>query len=67
MKTLHMGEAISEFNRLKRNFVCRAVENAHLGAMGATSVEIWTSADGGMLEYRQENGGCSLIIREDRK
>ena len=59
---LHMGDAIDAFKSLKLEVIKQYSENAHLGAMGSTNVDVWTSKLGGVLEYRQSNGGCSLVI-----
>lgn len=60
--TFHMGAAMDAFESLKGELISKHVENAHLGAMGATTVEIWTSKDGATLRYEMSNGGCSLIV-----
>lgn len=61
-KTFCMGEAMELFESLKGELIHSHVENAHLGAMGATKVQIWTSKDGGTLHYKMSNGGCTLIV-----
>lgn len=61
-KTLHMGAAMGAFESLKGELISKHVENTHLGLLGATRVEIWTSKDGGTLRYEMSNGGCTLIV-----
>lgn len=61
-KTLHMGAAMEAFESLKGELISKHVENTHLGLLGATMVEIWTSKDGGTLRYEMSNGGCTLIV-----
>ena len=59
---LHMGEAINVFNALKSEQLSEHVNNAGLGPMGASNVQVWTSKAGGRLEFISANGGCTLNI-----
>lgn len=59
---LHMGEAINVFNSLKVEQLSERVNNAGLGPMGASNVQVWTSKAGGRLEFISANGGCTLNI-----
>lgn len=59
---LHMGEAINVFNALKVEQLSERVNNAGLGPMGASNVQVWTSKAGGRLEFISANGGCTLNI-----
>lgn len=59
---LHMGEAINVFNALKVEQLSKRVNNAGLGPMGASEVQVWTSKAGGRLEFISANGGCTLNI-----
>jgi hypothetical protein len=59
---LHMGEAINVFNALKVEQLSERVNNAGLGPMGASNVQVWTSKAGGRLEFISTNGGCTLNI-----
>lgn len=59
---LHMGEAINVFNALKVEKLSERVNNAGLGPMGASNVQVWTSKAGGRLEFISANGGCTLNI-----
>lgn len=58
----HMGEAFDVFNALKVEQVSERVNNAGLGPMGASEVQVWTSKAGGRLEFISANGGCTLNI-----
>ena len=60
--TLHMGEAINVFNALTGEQLSEHVNNAGLGPMGASNVQVWTSKAGGRLEFISANGGCTLNI-----
>lgn len=60
-KTLHMGAAMEALESLRGELISKHVENGHLGLLGATRVEIWTSKDGGTLRFEMSNGGCTLI------
>ena len=59
---LHMSEAINVFNALKIEQLSEHVNNARLGPMGASNVQVWTSKAGGRLEFISTNGGCTLNI-----
>ena len=60
-KTLHKGAAMNAIESLIGEVISKHVENAHLGLLGATRVETWTSKDGGTLRFEMSNGGCTLI------
>ncbi|HIC8751214.1 TPA: DUF551 domain-containing protein [Klebsiella pneumoniae] len=59
---LHMSEAINVFNALKIEQLSEHMNNARLGPMGASNVQVWTSKAGGRLEFISANGGCTLNI-----
>ncbi|MFK0370673.1 hypothetical protein ACIQT3_10930 [Enterobacter sichuanensis] len=58
----HMGKAGQIFSALRDKKVCERIEGAHLGAMGAVNVQVWTSVLGGTLQYETSNGGCTLRV-----
>lgn len=60
---LHMGDALQVFNALKTEQIGRTVQNAELGAMGATEVTVWNSKVGLTLEMHTAMGGCTLVVR----
>ena len=59
---LHMGQAMSVFEALKKEVLYEHVRHAELGAMGAVNVQVWTSVLGGTLQYETSNGGCTLRV-----
>lgn len=60
---LHMGDAFNVFNSLKRTQLDAFLINGHLGAMGATRVEVYDSKVGdSILVMEMANGGASLHI-----
>lgn len=60
---LHMGQAMSVFEALKKELISEHVRHAELGAMGAVNVQTWTSVIGGIsLQYESSNGGCTLRV-----
>lgn len=59
---LHMGQAMSVFEALKKEILSEHVRHAELGAMGAVNVQVWTSVLGGTLQYETSNGGCTLRV-----
>ncbi|MCA6195352.1 hypothetical protein KD741_07390 [Escherichia coli] len=61
---LHMGQAMSVFEALKKEILYEHVRHAELGAMGAVNVQVWTSVLGGTLQYETSNGGCTLRVTQ---
>ncbi|HDR2513811.1 TPA: hypothetical protein QCI25_002596 [Enterobacter ludwigii] len=61
---LHMGQAMSVFEALKKEVLYEHVRHAELGAMGAVNVQVWTSVLGGTLQYETSNGGCTLRVTQ---
>ncbi|ENU0748677.1 DUF3850 domain-containing protein [Salmonella enterica] len=59
---LHMGQAMSVFEALKKEVLSEHVRHAERGAMGAVNVQVWTSVLGGTLQYETSNGGCTLRV-----
>lgn len=59
---LHMGQAMSVFEALKKEVLSEYVQHAELGSMGAVNVQVWTSVLGGTLQYETSNGGCTLRV-----
>lgn len=59
---LHMGQAMSVFEALKKELLSEHVRNAELGVMGAVNVQVWKSVIGVMLQYEVSNGGCTLRV-----
>lgn len=59
---LHMGQAMSVFEALKKEVLYERVRHAELGVMGAVNVQVWTSVLGGTLRYETSNGGCTLRV-----
>ena len=62
---LHMCQAMSVFEALKKEVLYENVRHAELGAMGAVNVQVWTSVLGGTLQYETSNGGCTLRVIPD--
>ncbi|KTG91552.1 hypothetical protein ASV35_19525 [Enterobacter hormaechei subsp. steigerwaltii] len=58
----YMDKAVDLFNSLREEKVSERIDNAHLGAMGAVNVQVWTSVLGGTLQYETSNGGCTLRV-----
>ncbi|WP_316374994.1 hypothetical protein [Enterobacter hormaechei] len=61
-RIFYMGKAVDLFNSLREEKVSERIDNAHLGAMGAVNVQLWTSVLGGTLQYETSNGGCTLRV-----
>ncbi|EOE7355179.1 hypothetical protein ACKTMV_003316 [Enterobacter hormaechei] len=61
-RIFYMDKAVDLFNSLREEKVSERVDNAHLGAMGAVNVQVWTSVLGGTLQYETSNGGCTLRV-----
>lgn len=59
---LHMGQAMSVFEALKKEALSEQVRHTELGEMGAVNVQVWTSVLGGTLQYETSNGGCTLRV-----
>ena len=60
---LHMSDAFNVFTSLKRTQLDTFLINGHLGAMGATRVEVYDSKVGdSILVMEMANGGGSLHI-----
>ncbi|MES3424584.1 hypothetical protein QDQ44_01420 [Enterobacter hormaechei] len=61
-RIFYMDKAVDLFNSLREEKVSERIDNAHLGAMGAVNVQVWTSVLGGTLQYETSNGGCTLRV-----
>lgn len=59
---LHMGQAMSVFEALKKEALSEHVRHTELGEIGAVNVQVWTSVLGGALQYETSNGGCTLRV-----
>ena len=61
----HMGQGNDIFQSIKKEQIDVRIDRAHLGAMGATRVETWSTNDGRTVEAHMSNGGFSLYeVRE---
>lgn len=61
-RIFYMDKAVDLFSSLRGEKVSERIDNAHLGAMGAVNVQVWTSVLGGTLQYETSNGGCTLRV-----